>query len=348
VHVGVGCGAPATERRRCETEAPRHQTPGLGNRRVRPTVDPHDPLVFRPPAPTPPVPQLHDPRSTVSPPNPRDRVPKNRWLPPVLPQATADHGHGAAPPSLPARWSALGARPKPRSSCMHPASVRELTGHIRRRSSARRLVKPISSESSEPTVPTLPPTRTAPRIHASSPSPNHAVDWFWSRRIGASSDPKVAHTNNKCSRSPSKRSHSKETLCPEPGHPRRGVATTQLHNVRKGPGLEVHRAGEPEQRATRPYERCSTRSCPARRDDVAITPRPQDAADPRTHGDQHRFACTYCMLQLPRLSADLSRHHETRPRHRAQRCQWPKPLTVPSLALRRHPDVSIRATRALQ
>jgi hypothetical protein len=87
---------------------------------------------------------------------------------------------------------------------------------------------------------------------------------------------------------------------------------------------------------------------PQERDDVAITPRPQDAADPRTHGDQHRFACTNCMLQLPRLSADLSRHHETRPRHRAQRCQWPKPLTVPSLALRRHPDVSIRATRALQ
>jgi hypothetical protein len=87
-----------------------------------------------------------------------------------------------------------------------PRAYASLTGHIRRRSSARRLVKPISSESSEPAVPTLPPTRTAPRIHASSPSPNHAVDWFWSRRIGASSDLEVVDTN-RSSRSLSKRSH---------------------------------------------------------------------------------------------------------------------------------------------
>lgn len=89
-----------------------------------------------------------------------------------------------------------------------PRACASLTGHIRRRSSARRLVKPISSESSEPAVPTLPPTRTAPRIHASSPSPNHAVDWFGSRRVGASSDLEVVDANNRCSRSPSRRDHA--------------------------------------------------------------------------------------------------------------------------------------------
>ena len=184
----------------------------LGNRRLRPTVDPHDPLVFRPPLPTPPTPQGHDPKSTVLPPNPHDRVPKNRWLPPVLPQVTADHGiaphHRAYPQDGPLSEHGRSRVPP---ACT-PRACASLTGHIRRRSSARRLVKPISSESSEPTVSTLPPTRTAPRIHASSPSPNHAVDWFWSRRIGASSDSEVADTNNKCSRSPSKRSHKRRPL----------------------------------------------------------------------------------------------------------------------------------------
>lgn len=208
MHVGVGCGASAAERRRCETEASRHPTPGLGNRRPYPTVDPHDSLVFRPPLPTPPAPQGHDPRSTVLPPNPRDRVPKNRWLPPVLPQATPTTVC-TAPASLPARCP-LSERDRSRDPrACSPRACASLTGHIRRRSSARRLVKPISSESSEPAMPTLPPTRTAPRIHASSPSPNHAVDWFGSRRIGASSNVEVVDANNECSRSPSKRSHKR-------------------------------------------------------------------------------------------------------------------------------------------
>jgi hypothetical protein len=51
--------------------------------------------------------------------------------------------HSAAPPSLPARWSAFGARPKPRSSRLHPASVREPDRMLFHRcSSARRLAKP--------------------------------------------------------------------------------------------------------------------------------------------------------------------------------------------------------------
>lgn len=125
MHVGVGCGAPAAARRRCEAEAPRHPTHGLGKSAPASNRRPARPFGVSPTAAD--TSGTSAPRSQVNGvatefPRPGSEEP---MAAPCVATGDRRPRYSAAPPSLPARWSALGARPKPRSSCIHPASVRE-------------------------------------------------------------------------------------------------------------------------------------------------------------------------------------------------------------------------------
>lgn len=172
--------------------------------------------------------------------------------------------YSAAPASLPARWSAVRARPKPRSSCMHPASVREpdrthppaLLGTSSRQAHLIRILRTgradvaaDANSSSDPRFVAV----TEPRCRLVRVPPHRSE-----LQCGG------GRHEHKCSRSPSKRSHKRM-------RPMSGVRTPSSRCCHRAaaqrgedPELEVHRAGEPEQRATRPYERRSTRSCPTR------------------------------------------------------------------------------------
>jgi hypothetical protein len=229
------------------------------------------------------------------------------------------------------------------SACT-PRACASLTGNSST-GAPRHVVSPSPLiRSSEPPGSTSPPTRPAPRIRASSPFPNHAASWFRSRRVGASSNPVAADTS-RSPRSPSKPSHVRNPR-PVPGHPHHGVATVKLHDICRNPGPVVHCAGEPLQRAARPRERRSARSCLAKTRRCCHRRDPPDAEDPRTPGDQHHLARANRMRYVPPAPAPYLPVTQDTPATPRQRNRQPKPLELPDVTSRRHLAVASEATRA--
>lgn len=335
VRVGIGLGRPEGLREQRGAEALRRPTRDLGSRReVGPDQRPARPEVNAAPPSSPTGPPLLDPGSSVSPPNPRDRAQECLRAAPCVATGSADRGtaldHRACPRGGPRSGHGQGRDPPADT----PRARASQTGPcFRRCSSARRLAKP-NIRSSEPIAPTSPPTRPAPRIRASSPSPNHCQQ-VRSRRVGASSDPTAVGTG-RSPRSPSEPSRARSPR-PVPGRPRHGVATVRLHDIGQDPGLVVHRAGEPWRRTARPRERCSARYVPDRGETMSPSPRTlPDAVDPGTHGDQHRLACANRMLREPSAPtscrhADRGRARDTAPRRTASRSPWTSQVWHPGV-----------------
>lgn len=260
VRIGVGlgsprgCARPSRSRSSATSDArPRESV------KMRPTVDPHDPEMLCPTAVETTSPRPHDPRAPMSPPNPRDRASRSRggFL---CRHRRRRPRHSAAPPSLPARWSAFGTRPRPRSSRLHPASVRE----------PDRMLPPVllgtSSRQAHPFDPRSQPRRRRRRLASllgsalhrrfrttlpvgSGPAASEQAPTRWrSTRAEARARPRNQATREALVRCPD--------ILDAVSPPHSCTTSAKIH------GLVVDRAGEPLRRAARPRERCSARPCP--------------------------------------------------------------------------------------
>jgi hypothetical protein len=218
-----------------------------------PDLDPHEPVGVSPTAA-----DTSDPYSAAIP-GQRcfHRIPvtgfrKNRWLPPVLPQVTA--GHSKAPhlracsPDGPRsdRDRSRAPRACTLRACasvdrIHPPV---LLGTSSRQAHLIRVLQTDRADVAADATSSLDPrfvAFTEPRCRLDRVPPNRSK-----LRSG------VADANCKSSRSPSQPKSRLRPKRPVPEHPRRDVATAQLHNTRADPGPEIHRAGEPARRAPRP------------------------------------------------------------------------------------------------
>lgn len=226
VHVGTVAGSPAAAPERLGAEAPRPPSTTLGG------DGSNRPLPARPVATSrhhrrPPAPRRRPQPSDVPTGRPRPGR-KTRRLPPVSPQVTPTTA--SLRTSEPTRAALRPEHDRSRDPSPAPRERVQVTDRtspsVPLGTSSR---QPISADPAEPTAPTSPPARSAPRNHASSRFPNHARQLARSLRAGASPDPVVVPAN----RSPQNPSETKPQRSPgsDARHPRRGVATARRHGV---------------------------------------------------------------------------------------------------------------------
>jgi len=190
VRVGVGREhPPGAAREHHEAKAPRRPTLDLRELVAgQPTRDPHDSVLRCPTAIEPSGARPHDLGSTVSPPPPAAGFGEPEGCSPCR------HGgrrprHSIAHRACPHRQPRCGHDRSRARSAKHCASVREpdrMRPPVLLGTSSRQA---HSSAPPNRIWPTSPPARPGPRIHASSPSPNHVAVRFRSHRVGASSHP---------------------------------------------------------------------------------------------------------------------------------------------------------------
>jgi len=314
---------------------------------MRPTVDPHDSELLRPPVAEPAGLRPHDLGSSVSPPSPRDRVGRASGCF-LCRHRRRRPRRSVAPPSLPARWAAVGARPRPRSSRLHPASVRE----------PDRMLPPVLlGTSSRQAHASDPPNRPCRRRRRLDQLPGSTLRRRFRTTLSVGSDPAAseqaptrwrptraetrAHRRNQATREALVRCRTPSTRC------RHRAATRPLTR----PGAR----GPPRGRtlaASRETARAGRHVIvPVGRDDVAIAASPPGAMDPKTHGDRRRLpARTVCAANLP-PQCRTGTPRRTRPRRRADKsagrsrwhCQVGRRGVAPMLPPRRRARRGMRS-----
>lgn len=181
----------------------------------------------------------------------------------------------AAPANLPPRYATLDPRPKPRTSRVAPRWRARTRPDTQAGAPQQTITSAHSARCPEPTVPTSPPTRSAPRVRASSPIPN---------RIARRSDlhrPERTPTGGGPTRAETRASHWKTK---PPSCPRRpsDVPVRCCHRATAWLQRKLHssgtcRPGEPVRRAPEPHTSQSRKQCQA--ETAAVLPPSQPPRD---------------------------------------------------------------------
>lgn len=103
----------------------------------------------------------------------------------------------AAPASLPPQYAAFDPRPKPRTARVAPRLHARARPDTQAGAPQQTIASAHSARCPEPTVPTSPPTRSAPRVRASSPVPNRIAKRSGLHQVGANPNPAVARREPK-------------------------------------------------------------------------------------------------------------------------------------------------------